>query len=161
PEWVLNAMEYFEYHLEAGGDRWRQLLDAWQRFEIHMGYPEGRQFHLPPALRPDEYSQWMKEGRDYEKLPELNNHVAFALQWRTWWASLQPASRRVDGSHTALLRVVPSEMSEWDVLWRGGPSGLFLVVMGLVWWLYAAYEEDSSLTDIHDAIDDVFWVVTT
>ncbi|RPD52122.1 hypothetical protein L226DRAFT_429980, partial [Lentinus tigrinus ALCF2SS1-7] len=136
PEWVLNAIEYFEYHLEAGGHGWRRLVDAWQRFEMHMGYPEGRkkQSHLPTALRPDEFAQWMKEGRDYEKLPVLTDQAAFGVQWRTWWASLQPTDRRIEGSATMLQRVVPSDPSMWDILRHGGPCGLFLFVMGLAWW---------------------------
>ena len=103
----------------------------------------------------------MKEGRDYEKLPELADHAVFATQWKTWWASLQPSVRRVEGSHTALTRIAPTDRAEWDTLWRGGQCGLFLVIMGLAWWLYAADESGDGLRDVHDAIDDVHWVCTT
>ncbi|KAI0683300.1 hypothetical protein C8T65DRAFT_543884, partial [Cerioporus squamosus] len=136
PEWVINAVEYFEYFGEEGGDRWVDLVMTWQAFEMRLGYPESRkkQHHLPTALRPDEVAQWMKEGRDYEKLPEVNDPMEFGTRWVAWWVSLQPACRRVEGSSTALHRVVPADKAEWELVWRGGPCGFFLVVMALAWW---------------------------
>ncbi len=101
----------------------------------------------------------MKEGRDYEKLPELSDHIEFGSQWKIWWASLQPSTRRVEGSSVLLTRVAPADKTEWETLWRGGPCGLFLVVMGLAWWLYAASESDDSLEDVYNAIDDVHWAI--
>ncbi|KAI0683031.1 hypothetical protein C8Q76DRAFT_573716, partial [Earliella scabrosa] len=134
PEWIQNAVDYFNL-LVAGGARWTELVNAWQAFEIHMGYPtDSRESsRLSAVLRPEELAMWMKEGRSYERLPDIRDPVDFALRWQAWWASLQPACRRGE-SAWPLARVEPQDGSEWDSIWRGGPCGLFLAVMGLAWW---------------------------
>ncbi|RPD52687.1 hypothetical protein L226DRAFT_474072 [Lentinus tigrinus ALCF2SS1-7] len=160
PEWVCDALSYFEV-LENGGKTWEELVNTWQAFEIHMGYPDSRN-RLPTALRPEEVSMWMKDGRDYEKLPVNTLDLdVFSARWRNWWASLQPPCRRDPVSPWPLARVLPDDTSAWESLWRGGGCGFFLIVMCLAWWLHAISEREGSmpLKDVHDAIDDVLWVL--
>ena len=44
-------------------------------------------------------------------------------------------------------------------MWRGGPNGLFLVVLSLAWWLWAASKNDEPLEDVLESISDVAWVL--
>ncbi|KAI0689411.1 hypothetical protein C8T65DRAFT_516507, partial [Cerioporus squamosus] len=136
PDWVGDAVSYFEV-LKNGGEPWRELVNVWQKFEMHMGYPDSRN-RLPTALRPEEVSPWMKDSRDYEKLTvNTLDPDRFCAKWREWWASLQPACRRTSGNAASawpLARVLPQDAAEWDSLWKGGQCGLFLVVICVAWW---------------------------
>ncbi|KAI0746137.1 hypothetical protein C8Q76DRAFT_601459, partial [Earliella scabrosa] len=133
PDWVKDAVDYFEV-LDFGGQGWVELVDAWQRFEMHMGYPDSRkeQNRLPPGLRPVEVAAWMKDGRDYEKLPEVDPDD-FPTRWKAWWVSLQPPCRTA-GSSWPPARAIPEDNGEWGLLWRGGQCGLFLAVISVAWW---------------------------
>ena len=103
---------------------------------------------------------WMKNSRSYDNLPEVDP-VTFAPAWQAWWVSVQPACRRpTDGTWPA-LRVLPDSKSDWDTVWRGGPCGLFLVIITLAWWLSAAAEVGGTLKDVYDAIEDVIWVLNS
>ncbi len=44
PDWLRDALDYFEI-LAGGGPSWVELIDTWQRFEMHMGYPDSRVRH--------------------------------------------------------------------------------------------------------------------
>ncbi|KAI0730661.1 hypothetical protein C8Q76DRAFT_613322, partial [Earliella scabrosa] len=156
PDWLRDALDYFEL-FDAGGRAWFDLVNKWQAFEMHMGYPD-EQNRLPPAHRPQEVGAWMKDGRSYEKLPEINPDE-FPPRWKAWWSSLQPACRITDVSAWPLSRVVPQSRNEWTMLWRGGQCGLFLAVMALAWWLGAVIEAGESLEDVFSAIADVSWVL--
>ncbi|KAI0757482.1 hypothetical protein C8Q80DRAFT_1073875, partial [Daedaleopsis nitida] len=135
PEWTVEAHEYFDL-LVAGGPSWTSLVQLWQVFESHMGYLglKDEQNRLSPIERPEEIGAWMKDGRSYEKLP-LVDPVDFALRWQAWWCSLQPPCRRSGTVSTwPLVRTEPTDPADWDLVWRAGPCGLFLIVMGLGWW---------------------------
>ncbi len=120
-----------------------------------------KQHHLPTTLRPEEVAQWMKEGRDYEKLPVIADPVDYGARWKAWWASLQPACRRVEGAWPSLARVAPTDAAEWENVWRGGPCGLFLVVSALSWWLWKATDNEGPFEDVHAMIQDVSWAIRT
>ncbi len=38
---------------------------------------------------------------------------------------------------------------------------MFLVIIGIAWWLSAILEAGGSLNDVCSAIDDVLWVLNT
>lgn len=53
---------------------------------------------------------------------------------------------------------VLDEAEQWDALRRGGPNGLFMVVLGLAWWA-AALDNVSGNEELCGALDDATWVM--
>ncbi|PIL29362.1 transporter [Ganoderma sinense ZZ0214-1] len=165
PPYVKDALQYFKL-IEGGGSVFAELVEYWQVFEASRAYPSGNKpdQRLPTRLRPPEIREWMQVGRSYENLPCITPRV-FGQAWKDWWTSLQPSSR-VDGDTPwPLLRVEPVDCAEWDVLWRAGPNGFFLVVLSLAWWLWAVSENEEeeaeggmTLEEVKEAVSDVLWV---
>lgn len=78
-----------------------------------------------------------------------------------WWMSMQPQCRRnvSDLGSWPLVRVEPGDRAEWNGLWKGGPNGLFLALISLSWWLWAASENDESLENVLSAVSEMVWVL--
>ena len=71
----------------------------------------------------------MKDGRDYEKLPEVDPDD-FPSRWKVWWTSMQPSWRPLDSS-SGRTQQVPAQGREWGILASTGKDGLLLVVASL------------------------------
>ncbi|KAI0059393.1 hypothetical protein BV25DRAFT_1786644, partial [Artomyces pyxidatus] len=82
--------------------------------------------------RPAVVGDWLKRHRDYAKPPVIKNVPQFADAGRDWWSSMQPAWR-IDGADWPLKRAVPSGET-WSEVTKGGPNGIVLVLIALVWW---------------------------
>ena len=68
---------------------------------------------------------------------------------------MQP-SWRTDGDGVSPIRETPCDET-WQVLRKGGTSGIYVVIMGLSWWIKAqAVERD---IDAWSAVDDISWVI--
>jgi hypothetical protein len=53
---------------------------------------------------------------------------------------------------------VPDTGEEWEGLRHGGLNGFFVVILAFSWWV-GAMEGEVDDTGLHDALDDVTWVV--
>ncbi|KAA1479651.1 hypothetical protein DENSPDRAFT_741615, partial [Dentipellis sp. KUC8613] len=82
--------------------------------------------------RPFALGQWMKEGRNYGKRPTLGNLSMFADAFRRWWTTSQPKWRGTSENAWPLRRDGGDET--WQDLAKGGPNGLFMFLIPLVWW---------------------------
>jgi hypothetical protein len=72
-----------------------------------------------------------------------------------WWRTMQPSWRKEGDS---LVRSAP--MGEnWQVLRKGGTSGIYIVVMGLSWWIKAQCAVHGSDINAWTAVSDLFWVI--
>jgi hypothetical protein len=72
-----------------------------------------------------------------------------------WWIAIQPSWRLAeDGS----FNYEAPEDEDWDVLQKGGTSGLYTVVVALSWWVRALTPEIPS--DLAwKAVHDLQWVI--
>ena len=104
---------------------------------------------------------WSKASRSYEKLPKIKSTQQYAVAWKRWWLSLQPPSRIEDANNPwPPARREPANDEEWTSVRRGGPNGMFLVVISLGWWLWATVDAGEPLagSEIEVAVGDVLWV---
>jgi len=99
---------------------------------------------------------WLKNGRKYSILPKIKDIGQYKLSWQSWWQVLQPEWRKLQGSATLVDASLEGE--QWEALRRGGPNGVFMVVLALAWWA-AALGDMSDDEELRDAIDDVAWVM--
>lgn len=78
-------------------------------------------------------------------MPDLTDQAdAFGMEWAAWWHSLQ-----VDQEGQPLPEgqyhnpVLPNELTaEQGELMKGGPNGVFLLLISLAWWGAAVSDQD-------------------
>jgi len=95
----------------------------------------------------------MKGGRKYDAMPEVSIGT-FAPTWTEWWVRLQPEWR----GETFPLSTEAPEVSDWSELRKGGPNGIFVVLLSLGWW-GMAMESDEELTSWGDVFMGFRWVL--
>ncbi|KAG6824971.1 hypothetical protein H0H92_005271 [Tricholoma furcatifolium] len=105
------------------GAEWDLCIRGLIEFERRHGFPNETK-RLSIENRPDEYKQWFKGGRKYTN---QKTNGEFPSNWWTWWHDIKTVSSDVD--------VQPGEEEvDWDELDIPGTSGMFLLVVGLLWW---------------------------
>ncbi|KAI9069756.1 hypothetical protein FKP32DRAFT_1541007, partial [Trametes sanguinea] len=132
PEWIKHAKDHFV--TVSADPRWVSAVEAWLRLERSLGYPEGTDSRLPTQGRPFQVHQWLQAKRKYTSMPTIRRVAEFGAGCQLWWSNLQPEARgrTHDGQPTRPASPLPRE--SWQVLRRGGPNGLFLVLLALGWW---------------------------
>ncbi|TBU21632.1 hypothetical protein BD311DRAFT_677921 [Dichomitus squalens] len=155
PAYISDGLMYF--NLINGGPRWSQLVKAWVEYERKLGFPTNSQ------ERPKEIKMWSRASRSYEKLPKVKSTKQYAVGWKRWWTSLQPSSRLENSNAWPPARREPARDEDWAAIRRGGPNGMFLAVVSLAWWLWAAIDAGEEVvgSDVEQAMDDVLWVCET
>lgn len=106
--------------------------------------------------RPDEITTWIAHHRRYERPPQWESKSsikAYGGSLVSWWKGLQPEWR---GGRWPLKRDKPDDDS-WGTLRCAGPNGIFLVVLGIVWW--ANVLNDKPPKDLVQLVEDVEWVM--
>jgi hypothetical protein len=87
--------------------------------------------------------------------PKLTNLLDYTTSWQKWWRELQPKWRLLaDGT---LSREVPNEGEEWEMIYRGGANGFFMIVLTLSWWVAAL--DGHVDEELRNVLDDITWVV--
>lgn len=84
--------------------------------------------------------------------------VAFGECWWSWWSDIQQKNLGRDETSKPLRDGVNIE---WDTLCKPGSSGVFLVLMALLWWKLKLTKEGNLATVAkwEDAAMDVTWVL--
>ena len=84
--------------------------------------------------------------------PELE---AFKSCFQAWWGNLQPDWRK---SEQWPLNQETID-GDWGAIDRGGPNGIFMVLMGLAFWLDAKHRKKKSDKLLNEYLVDVHWVL--
>ena len=71
-----------------------------------------------------------------------------------WWLTIQPTTRK---QWPPVHDPLPEDFS-LDYFNRGGPNGVFLVILCLGWWANAL-DVDKNVTDYTIVLNDVRWVL--
>ncbi|KAI0671899.1 hypothetical protein C8Q78DRAFT_991412 [Trametes maxima] len=159
PAWISESTASL---LAISNDpRWVRAVGDWVRLEKAMGYPEGQgpDYRLRAKHRPIQVGQWLKT-RKYTITPAIPSVTQYGVNWRLWWAALQPSDRSkgIDDNLSCLPRKVLNN-DAWAVLKRGGPNGLFIALISLGWWIGAA-DNGYDLTMAYKMVDDFVWVLS-
>lgn len=112
--------------------------------------------------RPTVVSWWLKNARPMSKIPTNIDLASLPEDTRRWWKTILP-SWRVPAEPEAgwpLSREVPAD-EDWQCARRGGPNGLFLVIMCLYWWRSASEAENDrvAFAEYVSVVEDVAFVL--
>ncbi|KAH6869703.1 hypothetical protein BKA70DRAFT_1242268 [Coprinopsis sp. MPI-PUGE-AT-0042] len=112
---------------------------------------------MPTTVRPSEVALWMKRHRKAATPREVERED-FGPRVLTWWHALQP-TWRIPASTSTPGMYKRDEEGSLDCLRKGGPSGIFLIVLAIGWWISAHGDEEIS-AGVTEILEDVTWVLT-
>jgi hypothetical protein len=106
-------------------------------------------------LRPKEIGIWIKGGRKYDAMPTVAIDT-YSTAWADWWAYLQPEWR----GETYPLEVKPpvDSESDWSQLRKGGPNGIFILLLSFLWWGQTVKSPEDNRTWLEFYVD-LDWVM--
>jgi hypothetical protein len=108
-------------------------------------------------FRPQEVSDWIKSKKK-DVVPPINP-AQFGIRFMDWWMMMQPGWRK-DDTHvvTSLVLFRDTPQGEtWQGLRKGGTAGIYVIVMGLSWWIKAQQTEHDI--NAWTAVDELLWVL--
>ena len=160
-------------------ERWTSLLRNWLVFEFKMGYPQGQvcnnyYVYLGYALMffkskrlflrnkhwPEILSHWIKDHHKWGLMPDIMDQCkSFAEDFFKWWQGLQPAWWLM--ASLELCEDIPENFVEWKELAKGGPNGVFLLILALAWWGASIQGSDTEHSDeeFNTALYQVSWLL--
>jgi hypothetical protein len=95
----------------------------------------------------------MKNGRDFSRGNNVNA-AKFGAAVIKWWLTIQPTTRK---AWPPTYEQLPENFS-FDFFNRGGPNGVFLMMLCLLWWANALVP-NMDHTDFGLVVHDVHWVL--
>ena len=115
--------------------------------------PKSVRLAFPSRNRPIEVGEFQKWARKYSRGDEVNAKE-FGAAVLQWWLTIQPTTRKEwPPTYTPL----PHDFS-FDYINRGGPNGVFLMILCLGWWANAL-TTDADAADYTLVVNDVSWVL--
>ena len=170
PEWLISAVKKFLRYAPYYGCLGK-VVDLFLAQEARLGYPnlvinlyflrstrilthtKSVRRALPSSNRPIEVGEFQKWARGYSRGDNVDAE-RFGTAVLKWWLTIQPTTRKQwPPTHNPL----PNDFS-FDYFNRGGPNGVFLVILCLGWWANAL-TADMDLTNYTLVTNDVRWVL--
>lgn len=149
-----SARTAFAAVLDTGnewGSAWAGCVTSFVALERLHSF-DLKEYRLPASLRPIEFKQWITAKRASDWVPSVGA-ATFGASWLAWWADIQPPGRVEEGKSTLSTA---ADGLLWQKLAKTGPSGVFLVLVGLAWWRRLIGVECVEWTD---AVLDVEWAL--
>ena len=107
--------------------------------------------NLPTKSRPQEVTDWIRSKKK-DAIPSLK-FGRYGKAFKEWWTLMQLSWR---GNGASLMHVVPKG-ENWKMLRKGGTSGMYVVVVGLSWWIKIQHTwRDSGAWAL---VNDLSWVI--
>ncbi|KAH6897790.1 hypothetical protein BKA70DRAFT_1438046 [Coprinopsis sp. MPI-PUGE-AT-0042] len=133
---------------------WKDALQRYLKFESTKP-PSGS---MSTTLRPCEIALWMKRHRKATMPKEVAEASDFGPRVLAWWHSLQPAWR-VPSSVSTPGVYKRDDGGSLDCLKKGGPNGIFLIVIAIGWWI-SAHGDDEISASATEILEDVMWILS-
>jgi hypothetical protein len=95
----------------------------------------------------------MKHAREFSRGENVDLKV-FGAKVIEWWVTIQPTARK---AWPPTYEPLPNGFT-FDYFNRGGPNGVFLVVLCLSWWANAL-TAGADYTDFGLVVHDVHWTL--
>lgn len=133
------------------GRPWTHCLEQFLSFERTCGFPDGRK-SIPLTKHPEDFKIWFCGGRK-DFLPQ--NFNVFVSDMVAWWTAIQPDNRECD-SQGAHMR--ESQDADWSWLHKAGRNGMYLMVVGLMWWC-DMISNNKTMGEWLAMVEDVSWVL--
>ncbi|KAJ3766153.1 hypothetical protein FB446DRAFT_620106, partial [Lentinula raphanica] len=131
-EWFPPAFAYINADL---GPEYALLIETWVAFERSHGWVNART-GLQKTDRPAALTYWVQTARYLRtgNEPKLTGEsvVLFAKEVLTWWVSLQPSWRTVDGQKTESVQEDVDK--DWVKLDKSGRNGWYGLLACVKWW---------------------------
>lgn len=159
PPAVMTAYAPVLERASCWGPTWSQCVSTFIALERSREFDMSSHKLPQSSKRPTApFKKWNtlhrpSSGPEWENLG-TGDGTAFGNAWWAWWVHIQPPGRREDGSFSLARRDAGS--IAWTRLNKSGPDGLFLVLVGLVWWKMMIGSEDE---DWCKAVVDVTWAL--
>ncbi|EMD32483.1 hypothetical protein CERSUDRAFT_77484 [Gelatoporia subvermispora B] len=109
--------------------------------------------------RPEELTKWFTSGRNYKKLPTVQNTKTYGISWLAWWRALQPqwrASSIAPSSSSLPPAIYEDPSNDWKTLKKCRPTGFVILLVGLALWAQASprasREWKRALQDVYQCL---------
>ncbi|EMD32326.1 hypothetical protein CERSUDRAFT_77357 [Gelatoporia subvermispora B] len=155
-KWLEEAKEFL--YTANLGPSWPECIQLWLQMESECGL--GSMGRLGAVEhRPAEFSKWFTSGRNYKKVPAVQDTKAYGTSWLAWWRALQPhwrISSTAPSSSSLPPAVYEDPSNDWKSLKKSGPTGFVTVLVGLAFWAQASprasHEWKRALNDVHQCL---------
>ena len=169
PNWLISAVKEFLRYTPYYGCLGK-VIDQFLLQEARLGYPtlvsyvityqyshtdtiQSVRQALPSNNRPTEVGQFQKWARKYSRGDNVDTE-RFGAAVIQWWLTIQPTARK---HWPPTYGPLPDDFS-FEYFNRGGPNGVFLMILCLGWWANAL-TADANMIDYMLLVDDVSWVL--
>ncbi|KAJ7079710.1 hypothetical protein B0H15DRAFT_787676 [Mycena belliarum] len=133
------------------------LISVWTRLEYASRFEQGPT-KLPATHRPKEIMRWIS-GRRASAPPKVTDTAVYAVQWQTWWDSLQPEWRQKGRDGKWASEEYGGGGSEWGELYQWGVNGSLSLLASLYCWGCAVVEKGEPSDTWQEAVMDVTWML--
>jgi len=176
PDWLIRStnefLQYTPYYM-----CFSKVVDLFFAQEARLGYPDkvSKQqtlfsftslfthdlISLPQSVRlalssrnrPTEIAVFMKYGRKFSRGHNVDAEK-FGAKVIDWWLTIQPTTRK---AWPPTYNPLPEDFT-FDYFNRGGPNGVFLMILCLSWWADALTTQTDH-TSFKLVVHDVRWVL--
>ena len=105
-------------------------------------FTKSKKVCLDKTGHPDQVTIWIKDHRKFDVMPDVSDNLdQFAESWSRWWLRLQPDWR---SSENGPLIEDFLDDPDFPELEKGGPNGIFLLILSLGWWGMAISDQEPS-----------------
>jgi len=147
---VMNLVHFEKFGHPRNGVSFGYILSIKHQPIFHYDYQ-----NLSTKSRPHEIADWVRSKKK-DVVPAIKQDV-YGPVFMEWWGGLQPAWHQFQGAIGPLDLVCDVPKAEtWQALKKGGTSGMYIVVMGLSWWIKGQKERNANAWAV---VDDLSWVI--